>query len=197
MVDLLRVVSCNAIRVPPLSWPGSDSKAKLASCLIHCSMSLGTCPRFLPCWSSYCLDCDILSRSQWKMHDPYVQRGNPPGKEPIVLSNEPSRCPRCTLSPSVCLDSRPLANHRKPVHCPVVQTFSSSNYEAERYLSIDNLCNYTFNNESATRTAMQVNDDYAIGSTGPGHGALDVKFDARLDGSTYRPTEHRERSKSV
>ena len=160
-------------------------------------MSLETCPRFLPRWSSYCLDCDILSRSQWKMHDSYVQRGNSAGKEPTVWPNEPLRCPRCALSPSACLDSRPLANHREPVHCPVVQTFSSSNCEAERYLSIDNLCNYTSNTESLTRTTMEVNDDSVIRSTGPGHGALDIKFDTRLDRSPCLPTEYRERSRSV
>jgi hypothetical protein len=163
-------------------------------------MSLGIRPCLIPRWPSYCLDCDILARSQWKLHDSYVQRGNPLGKEQIVCSDESLRCPRCALSPKLYPDSPGLADHHGPVHCPVVQTLSSSKHKPDRYLSMDDLCNYAFNAGSLTGMTRQLNDDSVIGSdvaVVPGYGALGIKSDGQMDGDACRSTEYRVRSKSI
>ncbi|KAM5528791.1 hypothetical protein FOXYSP1_16635 [Fusarium oxysporum f. sp. phaseoli] len=164
-------------------------------------MSLvGTDSRLIPRWSAYCLECDILARSQWKLHGSNIQYGTPSEENHIVRSNESLRCSKCASSSNLCPNRSTLSDHDGLVHSSTVHIFSSSDSGAHSFSPTDDSYGYTLDAESVVRMTRQKND-YSMTEPHrlvvPGDGDPQVEAIGQTDGYACLATQWRERSRSI
>ncbi|EXL90641.1 hypothetical protein FOIG_16106 [Fusarium odoratissimum NRRL 54006] len=164
-------------------------------------MSLvGTDSRLIPRWSAYCLECDILARSQWKLHGSNMQHGTPSEENHIARSNESLRCSKCASSSNLCPNRSTLSDHDGLVHSSTVHIFSSSDSGAHSFSPTDDSYGYTLDAESVVRMARQKND-YSMTEPHrlvvPGDGDPQVEAIGQTDGYACLATQWRERSRSI
>jgi hypothetical protein len=164
-------------------------------------MSLvGTYSRLIPRWSAYCLECDILARSQWKLHGSNIQHGTPTAENHIVRPNQSLRCGKCASSPNLCPNRPALPDHHGLVHGSVVHIFSSSDSGAHRFSTTDDSYGYTLDVESVVRMTRQKNDYSMIEPhrlVVPGDQDPQVEAIGQTDGYACLATQWRERSRSI
>lgn len=118
-------------------------------------MSLLTHSRLIPYGPAYCLECDILARSQWKLHGTKIHRAGLPGQIQLSRPGQPLRCGKCDSISSLCAIHPALLEHRGSFHSPDTQAHRISDPETERSVPIHGLLNRALDDERGIKMLIQ------------------------------------------
>jgi hypothetical protein len=163
-------------------------------------MSLLTHSRLIPYGPAYCLECDILARSQWKLHGSRIHHAGLPGQIQLDRPGEPLRCGKCDSISSLCAIRPTLLGQRGLFHSPDAQAHWSSNPGTERSVLVDDSCDRTLDAERGVQIPIQQN---GCSMTGPRCLAtgkdehITIKSVLQVDEEACRVTQWRERSRSI